>query len=82
MHTIFEGVANYHLRHLLPHLIDACSYFSLDDLNHIISSFCYGYTEIDTKPSPIQRESSVDSGFHIKIKSSGMCNALLLHNEL
>ena len=66
MHTIFEGVAVYHLRHLLIYLIDRCSYFSLDDLNHILESFHYGYTETDTKPSPIRRDSSDHSTFHIK----------------
>jgi len=69
MHTIFEGVAVYHLRHLLVYLIDVRKYFSLDDLNHIIESFHFGYSETDTKPSLIHRDSSDHSTFHIK--SSG-----------
>lgn len=66
MHTIFEGVALHHLR---IHLIDECNYFSLDDLNHILGSFHYGYSETDTKPSTIYRDSADRSSF--RIKSSG-----------
>ena len=67
MHTIFEGVANLHLINLLPHLIDTKGYFTLEQLNNIIQSHQYGYSERDTKPSPIQ----IKSNCYI-IKQSGM----------
>jgi len=70
MHTIYEGIASYHLNLLFHHLIDDCHYFTLDQLNHIIKVHPYGYTECDTKPSPIHRESTLDSNF--KLKYSGL----------
>ena len=70
MHTIYEGIAAYHLNLLFHHLIDDCHYFTLDQLNHIIKVHPYGYTECDTKPSPIHRESTSNSDF--KLKYSGL----------
>lgn len=67
MHTIFEGVANFHLTHLLPHLIDNKHYFTLDQINNIIQAHDYGYSERDTKPSPIQFKSNC-----YNIKQSGI----------
>ena len=66
MHTVFEGVASNHINHLLHHVIDECQLIRLRDLNHVISSHDYGYSEVDTKPSPIGRESTVHSNFHFK----------------
>ncbi len=66
MHTVFEGVASNHIIHLLHHIIDECQLFCLRDLNHVISSHDYGYSEMDTKPSPICRESTAHSDFHFK----------------
>ena len=71
MHTVYEGVAQYHLNLLLHHLIDSCHYLSLDQLNHLIKVHPYGYSESDTKPSLIYRQSTTTSDFHIR--SSGMC---------
>ena len=67
MHTIYEGIATYHLNVLLHHLIDTCHYFTLNQLNHIIKVHPYGYTETDTKPLPIYRESTATSNFHFKL---------------
>ena len=72
MHTIFEGVANFHLTHLLPHLIDKKHYFTLDQLNNIIQAHEYGYSERDTKPSTIQFKSN---GYNIK--QSGIVLSLI-----
>ena len=66
MHTLYEGVVTYHLNLLLRHLIDTCHYFTLDELNHIIKVHPYGYTETDTKPSIINRETAT-SNFHFKL---------------
>ena len=72
MHTIFEGVANFHLTHLLPHLIDKKHYFTLDQSNNIIQAHEYGYSERDTKPSTIQFKSN---GYNIK--QSGIVLSLI-----
>ena len=69
MHTIFEGIASNHLNVLLHHLIDSCHYLSLSQLNHVLAAHPYGYSESDTKPSPIRRDSTATSDFYIK--SSG-----------
>ena len=53
MHTIFEGVANYHLQELLNHCIHVKKYFTLNQLNVRIKAHQYGYSERDTKPSCI-----------------------------
>ena len=71
MHTLFEGVASYHLNLLFHHLIDESHSLCLGELNHAISSHDYGYSEADTKPSPIHRESTATSDF--KFKQSGTC---------
>ena len=69
MHTIFEGVAINHLNQLFRHLIDTCGYFSIGELNHIIKTHLYGYSEADTKPTPIYRETATSP---FKIKLSGI----------
>ena len=48
MHTVFEGVAIYHLNQLLN---DTRKWLSLTELNH---DHC-GYTECDTKLNKINR---------------------------
>ena len=75
MHSVFEGVANVHLNLLLCHLINHCLSFDLPELNHVIKSHPYVYSEMDTKPVPVDRESS--SSFHFK--QSGIC---LLYNVM
>lgn len=69
MHTVFEGVAVYHLNLLLHYLIDTRKWLSLTELNHAILSHHYGYTECDTKPNKINRGQTIDADF--RIKSSG-----------
>ena len=65
MHSIFEGIALLHLNHLFIHPIDDLQCLSLAQPNYHIKSHQYGYSEVDTKPSLIDRESS-KSPFHIK----------------
>lgn len=36
MHTIFEGVANFHLMHLLEYLIDKKGYLTIVQLNNTL----------------------------------------------
>ena len=62
MHTIFEGVARLYFNCLLHYLIDAAPCFSISQLNALIKAHPYGYSEIDTKPVMIERE-SVTSDF-------------------
>lgn len=51
MHDIFEGVAQYEIKLVLKHCISK-SYFSLDNYNHRLLYFNYGFSETD-KPSPL-----------------------------
>lgn len=71
MHTLFEGVVSNHLNLLFHHLIDESHSLCLGELNHAIDSHDYGYSEADTKPSPIHRESTAISDF--KFKQPGTC---------
>ena len=80
MHTIYEGIAAYHLNLLFHHLIDHCHYLTLDQLNHIIKAHPYGYTESDTKPTPIHRESTSTSDF--KFKYSGIIHVMVFECAL
>jgi len=70
MHTIYEGIAGYHIIRLLHYIINSCQYITLLQLNHIISSHHYGYSESDTKPNTINKDSTNEFGY--KIKSSGL----------
>ena len=72
MHSIFEGVANVHLNLLFTHMINDCQYFDLTELNHVIKSHPYGYSETDKKPTPIDRESSSSSSSSFHFKQSGV----------
>jgi len=65
MHSVFEGVAQRHLKLLLHYLIDRCQYFNLKQINHAIKSHPYGTSETDTKPNIINREVK-STDFHIK----------------
>ena len=58
MHSIFDSITLVHLNHLFSYLIDELGCLSLAQLNHCIKSHQYGYSEIDTKPALIDRESS------------------------
>ena len=68
MHTIYEGIIPRHLNLLLHYVLDDKNYLS--QLNHIIKVHQYGYTEIDTKPSPINRGSTIASDFRIKMSGN------------
>lgn len=70
MHTIFEGVVKYHLNQVLHHLIDECSYLTLEQLNNTITTHHYGYSEADTKPTLILRQSNSTSDFHFKLSGT------------
>lgn len=76
MHTVFEGVAKRHLGLLLHHIIDVKQYCNLNDVNHALSVHPYGYSESDTRPTLIKRESS-SSNFHIT--ESGITTSKIHH---
>ena len=70
MHTIYEGIIPRHLNLLLHYVLDDKNYLSLSQLNYIIKVNQYGYTEIDTKPSPINRGSTIAADFRIKLSGN------------
>jgi hypothetical protein len=53
LHGVLEGVLQYGVKLLLRHLILHEKSFTLDQLNHCIQSFDYGYHMSKNKPSPI-----------------------------
>ena len=67
MHTVYEGVAVYHLNLRLHYLIDTRKWLSLTELNHAIQAHHYGYTECDTKPN---RGQMIDADFRIKLSGN------------
>lgn len=67
MHVLFEGVVPLEISLLLTHLIDEKKLFTVDKLNDILTTHLYGYSEADTKPTKIERDSP---GIY-KIRQSG-----------
>ena len=70
MHTVYEGMAVYHLNLLLQYLIDARKWLSLTELNHVIQAHHYGYTECDIKLTKIDRGQTIDADFRIKLSGN------------
>ncbi len=68
MHTDFEGVAKRHMGVLLHHLINECDYCSLQEVNNALSTHPYGYSESDTRPTLIKKDTSSN---HYHITQSG-----------
>lgn len=66
MHTLFEGVVPYHLQLLFHHIIDGKGYLTLSQFNHSFSAHCFGYSELDTKPSQIERDRSDSTTYRIR----------------
>ena len=83
MHTVYEGVAVYHLNLLLHYLIDTRKWLSFAELNHAVQAHHYGYTECDTKPNKINRGQTIDADFRIKLSGnmSKICGEKLLHDR-
>ena len=52
MHDLLEGILPRVICELILHCINK-TYFSLQELNHKIANFKYGYSEVSDKPSPI-----------------------------
>ena len=73
MHTVFEGVAFKHIKLLFAHLIEGKRYLTLDQLILAIRNHKYGYSEGNTKPSHIGKDST-----SLHIKQSG--NYINLYN--
>ena len=71
MHT--KGVAVLYLNLLLLYMIDTQNWITLIQLNNIIQSHGYGYTESDTKPNHINRGQTIDADFHIKSSGTHYC---------
>ena len=81
MHTIFEGGARLDLQRLLFHLIASSGYITLAKLNTRITALPYGYSETDTKPGPIEQDSSGSYGYthmHVMYVSAGQLRLIKL----
>ena len=53
MHDVLEGVLQYETKLLLREFINIDHYFTLPQLNHQISAFELGYSEIKSRSSPL-----------------------------
>lgn len=73
MHTLFEGVVPYQLKLLLQNIINSKGYLTLQQLNQAFSVHCFGYSESDTKPSPIEQDRTDSSTFHIRQSGIWYC---------
>lgn len=64
MHILLEGVVKQELQLLLREFIFNKKLFTLSILNARLESFSYGYTELASKPSPLQVNDSGVLVFH------------------
>ena len=69
MHDILEGVASLEMYLLLKHCIISEQYLTLDEYNHRLTHFDYGYAEV-SKPSPIGSRSILQGGKSLRISAS------------
>lgn len=53
MHDVLEGLLQYEVKELLKYAINEQHFFTLDNLNHWIQNFDYGYPDVSNKPSVI-----------------------------
>lgn len=65
MHDLFEGVVQYEIKLLLLHCI-ASKYFSLEEFNHRLIGFEYGYSEVADKPTVITSQHIHSDGKHLR----------------
>lgn len=75
MHTIFEGVASHHLHYLLRYYLYEERCLTLNQLNDCMKSHNYGYSEQDTKPTPIKLTTTGDLRLHL----SGLHGCMFLY---
>ena len=52
MHDVLEGLLQYEVKELLKYAINE-QHFTLDNLNHWIQNFDYGYPDVSNKPCAI-----------------------------
>ena len=76
MHTLLEGVVQYELRHMLSRYISTGK-FTLIQLNSVICSQIYGYTEVADRPDPL-RESVFQGDERYKLKYNATQTRLFL----
>ena len=53
MHDVLEGLLQYEVKELLKYAKNEQQFFTLDNLNHWIQNFDYGYPDVSNKPSVI-----------------------------
>lgn len=64
MHILLEGIIKQELQLLIRVFIFDKKLFTLSILNARLESFSYGYTEVASKPSPLQINESGILIFH------------------
>ena len=71
MHDILEGALAYESKLMLERCIRQEKYFQLADLNHMITNFQFGYTEVRNRPTIISN--ATISGDDNTLKQNGVC---------
>ena len=61
MHDVLEGLLQYDVKELLKYAINEQQLFTLDDLNHSIQSFDYGFPDVSNKPCVTSRQCNLKS---------------------
>ena len=72
MHDLLEGAVTYEIKALLGYAIGR-KYFTLDDLNHRIDTFDYGYSELSNRPFNIE----IGTSHCIKLRQTASSSWLL-----
>lgn len=70
------GVLPYELKQLLKYIISR-NYVTLNEVNHKLETFPYGYGDIRDKPSQIA-ETTLSSTDSNSLKQNGMCCIIIL----
>ena len=69
MHTLLEGVVQYELRLVILYFLNNGN-FTLNDLNTVIFSHNFGYSEISDKPGPLKDTVFVNDNYKLKYSAA------------
>ena len=75
MHDILEGVLQYEVKELLKHYIKVQHLFTLEQLNHQIASYDFGYYNDTNRPSQIPEQKLLSTDNSLRQHGEGL-NAL------
>ena len=74
MHDILEGTLHYEMKEMLKYFIKTERYFTLNELNHRLSIFDYGYYNDKNKPTPITDQKLSSNDNNLRQHGKNQCN--------